>query len=410
MPKTLKNFIFSINIVLLSTLFIVVLIFTAYLHTTLAQENAIKHANVVSNQIFSSMYQVMKKGWSREDLNDFMHSLKENFNDSDYTINIYRSDKIKELFGEVKEKQKDDLANSVLASGEKITLTEMGRLRNLLPLNAKKECLSCHVNAKAGDTLGVIDVEQNFVEVIKETFLDYVYFFLIVLPIFVFGAFMSSRYTTSRITESLKLFNKKVQCINSMKDFKEFDSTDIDSRFEEINAIIMNVNELAQKLKTIAVDKDLLEFEVQLLDKFIITSEVVQDWRDFINELLVDINKVMPTYTLMTIFRIGDDQFEVDIFWYGIPESNVKGKFEEYVRESVQNSNHFLGYTDYTIRHNTSEYNRCINGLGLRGTTEKWFRFFYGKNFLTLFFMSSNSDSFSILIFLNNLLLLINLI
>lgn len=361
MPKTLKNFIFSINIVLLSTLFIVVLIFTAYLHTSLAQENAIKHANVVSNQIFSSMYQVMKKGWSREDLNDFMHSLKENFNDSDYTVNIYRSDKIKELFGEVKEKQKDDLANSVLASGEKITLTEMGRLRNLLPLNAKKECLSCHVNAKAGDTLGVIDVEQNFVEVIKETFLDYVYFFLIVLPIFVFGAFMSSRYTTSRITESLRLFNKKVQSINSMKDFKEFDSTDIDSRFEEINAIIANVNELAQKLKTIAVDKDLLEFEVQLLDKFIITSEVVKDWRDFINELLVDINKVMPTYTLMTIFRIGDDQFEVDIFWYGIPESDVKEKFEEYVRESVQNSNHFLGYTDYTIRHNISEYNRCIN-------------------------------------------------
>ena len=65
MPKTLKNFIFSINIVLLSTLFIVVLLFTSYLHTTLAQENAIKHSNIVSNQIFSSMYQVMKKGWSR---------------------------------------------------------------------------------------------------------------------------------------------------------------------------------------------------------------------------------------------------------------------------------------------------------------------------------------------------------
>ena len=361
MPKTLKNFVFSINIVLLSTLFIVVLLFTTYLHTTLAQENAKKHANTVSNQIFSSMYQVMKKGWSREDLNDFMHSIKESFDDSYYSVNIYRGDKIKELFGEVPEKQKDELANTVLASGEKITLTDMGKLRNLLPLNAKQECLSCHVNAKVGDTLGVIDVEQNFVEIIKETFLDYVYFFLIVLPIFIFAAYISSRYTASKITESLKLFNKKVQCINSIKDFKEFDPTDIDSRFDEVNAIIANVNELAQKLKIIAVDKDLLEFEVQLLDKFIITSEVVQDWRDFINELLVDINKVMQTYTLMTIFRIGDDQFEVDIFWYGIPENEVKEKFEEYVRESVQNSNHFLGYTDYTIRHNTSEYNRCIN-------------------------------------------------
>ena len=113
MPKTLKNFVFSINIVLLSTLFIVVLLFTTYLHTTLAQENAIKHANTVSNQIFSSMYQVMKKGWSREDLNDFMHSIKENFDDSYYSVNIYRGEKIKELFGEVPEKQKDELANTV---------------------------------------------------------------------------------------------------------------------------------------------------------------------------------------------------------------------------------------------------------------------------------------------------------
>jgi len=52
-------------------------------------------------------------------LNDFTDSIKENFNDSDYTVNIYRGEKIKELFGEVKERQKDDLANTVLASGRK---------------------------------------------------------------------------------------------------------------------------------------------------------------------------------------------------------------------------------------------------------------------------------------------------
>ena len=361
MPRTLKNFIFSINIVLLSTLFVLVFVFTTYLHTTLAQKSAIKHANAVSNQVFSSMYQVMKKGWSREELNDFMHSLKENFDDSDYTINIYRSDKIKELFGEVHEKQKDDLVNTAFATGKKASLSEIGTLRNLLPLNAKKECLSCHINAKEGDTLGVIDVEQNLIDIIQETFLDYVYFFLIVLPLFAFAAFASSRYTTSKITDSLKMFNKKVQNINSIKDFKEFDSTDIDARFDEVNAIISHVNELASKLKKIAVDKDLLEFEVQLLDKFIITSEVVQDWRDFINELLTDINKVMPTYTLMTIFRVGEDQFEVDIFWFGTPKNEVKALCEEFVRKSIENNEHFLGYTDYRIRHNTSNHDNNID-------------------------------------------------
>lgn len=360
-PKTLKNFIFSINVTLLTILFVLIFAFTTYLHTSLAEKDSIKHANAISSQVFSSMYQVMKRGWSREDLNDFMHSLKENFDDSNYVINIYRGEKVKEVFGEVEEKKRDDLVNSVFKSGEKLTLSKDKIIRNLLPLNAKKECLSCHVNANEGDTLGVIEVQQNLIDIIKETFLDYVYFFLIVLPIFILAAFLSSRYTTSKITDSLKLFNKKVQNINSIKDFKEFDPTEIDLKFEEVNEIIVHVNELAKKLKVIAVDKDLLEFEVQLLDKFIITSEVVKDWRDFIGELLIDINKVMQTYTLMTIFRVGDDQFEVDIFWYGMPDKDVKNNFEAYVRDSVKHNEHFLGYTDYAIRHNTSDYNTCIN-------------------------------------------------
>ncbi len=359
MPKTLKNFIFSINIVLLSALFIIVLLFTSYLHTTLAQENAIKNSNLISNQIFSSMYQVMKKGWSREELNEFMHSIKKNFDES-YSVNIYRGDRIKELFGEVDEKQKDDLAISVMRSGEKIVFSDMGKLRNILPLNAKSECLSCHVNAKVGDTLGAIDVEQNFVDIIKNTFLDYVYFFLIVLPIFALAAFLASRYTTSKITNALNLFDKKVKNISSIEDFKEFDSTDIDTKFEEVNRVILNVNELARKLKKVAVDKDLLEFEIKLLDKFIITSDVVQDWRDFINELLFDINKVMNINVLMTIFKVGEDQFEVDIFWFGIPEEDVKKHFEEYVKKSINSNEYFMGHNDYFIRHNITNHSNSI--------------------------------------------------
>ena len=30
----------------------------------------------------------------------------------------------------------------------------------------------------------------------------------------------------------------------------------------------------------------------------------------------------METYTLMTIFRVGEDQFEVDIFWLGMPKES----------------------------------------------------------------------------------------
>ena len=229
-----------------------------------------------------------------------------------------------------------------------------------MPLIAKQECLQCHTNAKIGNVLGVIDVELNLSEYLNETLMEYLYFFIIVIPIFWITAFLASRYTISKITGALKKFNHKVENINSIKDFKAFDSKEIDLHFEEMNDVIKNVDVLAAKLKDIAVDKDLLEFEVQLLDKFIITSEIVQDWRDYIGELLIDINHVMPTYNLMTIFRVGDDQFEVDIFWYGTPEKIVKERFEEFVHTSIVDSDHFLGYTDYIVRHNVADHNNSI--------------------------------------------------
>ena len=115
----------------------------------------------------------------------------------------------------------------------------------------------------------------------------------------------------------------KSENINSIQDFKEFDSRNIDLYFKEFNQIITNVDSMADKLKGIAVDKELLEFEIKL-DKFIITSDVVKDWREYISDLLIEINKIMETYTLMTIFRVGEDQFEVDIFWLGLPKKWTK--------------------------------------------------------------------------------------
>ena len=43
------------------------------------------------------MYQVMRKGWSKDDVQLFTKSLEENFQSSNYEINVYRGDKVKQL-------------------------------------------------------------------------------------------------------------------------------------------------------------------------------------------------------------------------------------------------------------------------------------------------------------------------
>ncbi|MGP2656065.1 putative bifunctional diguanylate cyclase/phosphodiesterase [Malaciobacter sp. WC5094] len=352
MQKTFKNYIFSNKIILVSIIFILCFIFSTYLHTTLTKKEALKHSDTISNQVFSSMYQIMRKGWSREDLNLFTKSLEENFKNSNYDINIYRSKSLEELFGKIKENPKDEtLKNVLLGKHSEIKSFENNIVRNIMPLKANQECIKCHTNVKEGDTLGIVEVNQDLNTIFNESKFQYIIFFLIIIPIFYISAFVSSRYTTKKITKSLSLFRQKVESINSIDDFKKFDSKNIDLYFKEFNDIIINVDDMADKLKNVAVDKELLEFEIKLLDKFIITSDVVKDWREYISDLLLEINKIMETYTLMTMFRVGDDQFEVDIFWLAIPQEDVKIVFEEYVENMLKNSEYFRGMSDFKIKH-----------------------------------------------------------
>ncbi|NCB12812.1 MAG: GGDEF and EAL domain-containing protein, partial [Erysipelotrichia bacterium] len=82
-----------------------------------------------------------------------------------------------------------------------------------------------------------------------------------------------------------------------------------------------------------------------------------------ISDLLIEINKIMETYTLMTIFRVGEDQFEVDIFWLGMPKENQKELFNNYISKIVKDSEYFEGMTDFTIKHIVADKNRCISKM-----------------------------------------------
>ncbi|MDD2895771.1 MAG: GGDEF and EAL domain-containing protein [Aliarcobacter sp.] len=364
MKKTFKNYIFSRQIILVTLIFLICFIFSTYLHTTLTKQEALKHSDAISNQVFSSMYQVMRKGWSKDDVKLFTKSLEKNFESSNYEINIYRGDKVRQLFGDIDEKAKDSTLVDILNGKiEKYDDFQNNIVRNIMPLKATNDCKACHVNVQAGDVLGALEVKQNLNSIFTESKYQYIAFFLIIIPIFYILAFLSTRYTTRQILDSLSLFNDKVRSINSVQDFKAFDSKNIDLYFKEFNEIVENVDLMAEKLKIVAVDKELLEFEIRLLDKFIITSDVVKDWREYICDLLIEINKIMETYTLMTIFRVGEDQFEVDIFWLGMPKDHQKEVFDAYINKTIKESEYFKEMTDFTIKHVVADRNNCLNDL-----------------------------------------------
>ena len=56
----------------------------------------------------------------------------------------------------------------------------------------------------------------------------------------------------------------------------------------------------------------------------VITSDVIKDWKEYIADLLHEINVVLPVHCLITIFKTEHEQYEIEIFWYGKPEDVLK--------------------------------------------------------------------------------------
>lgn len=355
MPKTLKNFIFISMMVLTVMVFSSIYLFSSYLHTTLSEQEAAKTSDAIASQVFATMYQVMSKGWSRAEMETFLGATKEAFASTSHTIDIYRGSSVEELFGKIDQKEPSEYIKEAFTTGKRVITQESDRITSVMPLVAKDECLICHINVKKGDVLGVIDVTNDLSSITEATNARYMVFFLIALPFVFLLSFLLSRYVSRKLDRSIGQFNAKVENVSSVKDFKNLDIQDIDLGFMELNCILHNVNILSGKLRNIAVDKDLLEFEIRLLDKFIITTDVVKDWKEYINDLLIEINQVMDAYSLFTMFRVGDENYEIEIFWKGEPREETVVMMEEIAFREIRKSPYFDNIMQYHINHNVAD-------------------------------------------------------
>lgn len=263
---------------------------------------------------------------------------------------------VDEMFGHIKQKA---LPANVIASvktKKKIVLSEGNTMRIITPIIANNICQKCHTNSKPGDVLGAIEVEYDYSQALRDSKLQFLLLLLIAAPLFLLIAYLFTTKMLKKINVSIASFKRSTQNINTVKDFKKLDTSAIEMSFSEFDSIMQEVSKLANKLKTIAVDKDILEFEVKLLDKLIITADVVRDWKQYIQEIIVEINMVIPVYCLITIFQTENDFFEVEIFWYGRPPEEIKEHANFIALEMIKRHEQILIGT-YNINHSVANEN-----------------------------------------------------
>jgi diguanylate cyclase (GGDEF)-like protein len=349
--KDLKNFIVTGTIIGSILMFSIMYYVISYWHEGNVRNEAKEISKNVAGTTFNTLFHIMKKGWSRNDVKEVLESNNELFRNTNYTVEVYRGDLVEGLYGKIKQPPVDKEISDVFHGGKDNVLEAGNTVRYLYPLNTKSECLKCHANADVGDVLGVIEVTNDFTAVVKEGKKDVRLILLLISPIPLLGAFLVSLIISRRITTSVSALRKRVENINSVKDLKTLEMNDVDLVFRDLNALFDGLKKMVQKLRETAIDKNILEFEIRLLEKFIITSEIVKDWKDHIKHMLIEINRIMEAYCIFSFFVINDETYEVEIFWRNTPSQKTRETLEKIIKQKLMANIYFRDLNALNMTH-----------------------------------------------------------
>ncbi|MCL4457586.1 MAG: bifunctional diguanylate cyclase/phosphodiesterase [Nitrospirae bacterium] len=303
-------------------------------------KNADEVSDAVSHQVFNSMVQLMERGWTRDEMNKFIESIKNTRAQFPYKVEIFRGEAVERDYGMIRQLEIGRNISDAFSSGEAITYKADSIVINIYPIKAEDRCLKCHAGARTGEVLGVMKIQQDISPAINEAKRKFNVFFFILLPISFIMAGAVATFLNARIKRSTMFFHNKVTEINSVKDLTRLNNLDtVETGFAEFNETLSEVRELARKIRGLAVDKDILEFEIKILEKFVITSEVVRDWKEYVSALLLEVNKVMEAHTLFSIFKIEEDLYDLEVFWRNEPPEITRARFEKVVKQRILKEN-----------------------------------------------------------------------
>ncbi|MCZ4304372.1 EAL domain-containing protein [Zoogloeaceae bacterium G21618-S1] len=292
----------------------------------------------------AALYEVMNTGWHPEQARAFDTALRAG--NPDQSIRIYGATEISDP-----SRSPDAMVQAALRSGSAQEQSTNGVLRTVVPLKAEARCLNCHTQVQEGQVLGAIEVRAPLAQVVSEALWA---FFFSAMPSLLLGAGIASGavwWVSRRIGRSVDGVEAQVNAISTVADLKQLSSPRAHQGFEEIERIQHALGTLATRLRSIAVDKDILLFEIGLLEKFVITSDVIRDWREYVTQLLSDINAMIEVHVLFSVFQIDDEAFDVDVFWHGQPSASLRAKVEAQISEAVQTHPRLSGPAEVTLRH-----------------------------------------------------------
>jgi len=194
-------------------------------------------AKKTSMLVFEALYSAMQRGWNKNDLEEIITRL--NRVDSHMKVNVYRSEVVADLFGEI-EKDKAVRESNIeikkaIRGEEVLNISDKELIEYYYPVIAKESCLKCHVNAGSGDVLGVIDISYP-VENLKVPLTDMINFFIIFIIVFSIIVYFSIFIELNQyLIKPIKNFSNLIKNITASQDMRK--RIEVNENIEEIDSI-----------------------------------------------------------------------------------------------------------------------------------------------------------------------------
>lgn len=214
----------------------------AFVYGEYMKKNAISSlshddAKKTSMLVFESLYSAMQKGWNKEDLREIISRL--NKVDPSMKIDVYRSQAVSEIFGEI-EKDKIEISKNkeiqrALRGEEILNISSSTSIKYYYPVIAKQDCLKCHTNVKESDVLGVIDVMYP-VDNLKVSLDEMINFFIMFIVVFSFVIFFAIFIEFNQyVLKPIKKFTSTIQNITKSHDITQ--RVEVNDNIQEIDSI-----------------------------------------------------------------------------------------------------------------------------------------------------------------------------
>lgn len=93
--STVKQLILIAAVVGSLVLFTGAYVIVTMVYNRTVHEDARNVSDLIAGQTFNSMFQVMRKGWKRSDVDMFIGAMREQFHKTPYFLEIYRGPKVR---------------------------------------------------------------------------------------------------------------------------------------------------------------------------------------------------------------------------------------------------------------------------------------------------------------------------